>query len=120
MKLSGKKDIDWWAMELEAEKTYRIEVKGSFSGNGSLKDPRSKLYDSSGSTIVAHNTWCCRDSDNIITSLDTRFTYTVPAGQGGTYYLQVDTPLVRMRAKDDPAAYNLWRSGTYTIYVTEQ
>ena len=42
-------DTDWFAVELEAGKAYRIELKGASTGDGTLDDPEMRgIYDSNG------------------------------------------------------------------------
>ena len=49
-------DRDWFAVELEAGGTYRIDVKGDISGDGSLYDPLiDGIYDSEGCLFA--DTW---------------------------------------------------------------
>lgn len=45
-------DRDWFAVELEAGTTYRFDLDGSPSGDGSLHDPYLRgIYDAAGALI---------------------------------------------------------------------
>ena len=83
-------DHDWFAVDLEAGKTYRIEVKGRYTGNGSLRDPNLVgIYDKDGQFIDGTRD---RDSGWNYDSLkdftpDASGTYYVVAAAGG-YLIQ--------------------------------
>ena len=50
---SNARDQDWFAVSLEAGKLYRIEVRGSETGDGTLRDPvLVGMYDASGTFIA--------------------------------------------------------------------
>ena len=46
------RDQDWFAVELEADKTYRIDLEGNWSSAGTLLDPHLRgVYDSDGALL---------------------------------------------------------------------
>ena len=50
---SNARDHDWFAVSLEAGKLYRVEVRGSETGDGTLRDPvLVGMYDASGTFIA--------------------------------------------------------------------
>ena len=101
-------DQDWFAVELEAGKTYQIDTSGVPTGGGTL--PRGNLhgvYDAEGnripgvfdavtSWIIVNHQFVRRDDDQVFFTPDEDGTYYVAASNGGT----TDT-------------------GTYTVRVTE-
>ena len=45
-------DRDWFAVELEADKTYRFDLEGSLTGGGTMRDPYLRgIYDEDGDRI---------------------------------------------------------------------
>ena len=73
-------DRDWYAVELTADKTYMVEIKGSSSNQGTLSDPQLRgIYDSSGNFISGTS------NDDSGYLLDAREFFTPDAD--GTYYL---------------------------------
>ena len=44
-------DLDWFAVTLEAGKSYRIDVEGSDTNAGTMRDPYMLLYDADGNPI---------------------------------------------------------------------
>ena len=94
--------MDWFAVELEAGKTYRIDLKGAPSSNGTLRDLRIRgVYDDDGDkalgTSTTGNTARARGQDDqLLFAPDT----------SGTYYIAASS-LVQIR------------TGTYTLSVTE-
>ena len=45
-------DVDWFAVELEADKMYRIDLEGSPTGGGTVRDPYLRgIYDEDGELI---------------------------------------------------------------------
>ena len=94
-------DRDWFAVTLEAGKTYVVELKGKDTGDGTLKNPYlDGIYDSNGSFV--DGTW----DDDGGTGRNSRATVTVE--EGGTYYVAA------------AAAGDAGRgTGTYTLSVTE-
>ena len=91
-------DRDWFAVTLEAGKSYRIDLEGSRTGGGTLWDPFLRgVHDASG-TLIDDTT-----DDDSGTRPNSRVTFTPE--QGGTFYI----------------AAGAFRSsqGTYTVSVTE-
>lgn len=78
--IGNSSDEDWVAITLTAGETYRIDLTGSSSGNGTLSDPLLRLHSSSGSEIASN--------DDAGGSLESLLTYT--ATTSGTYYLVAD------------------------------
>ena len=75
-------DTDWFAVELEKDKTYRIDMKGHTPENGlSLRLPQiNAIYDSDGEFLV--NTWSSDESDSHYL-----FRVTYHARASSTYYI---------------------------------
>ena len=88
-------DEDWFAVDLEASKTYQIELEGSLTGGGSLYEARLGLY-SPDSDLIENVT-------DLLEDRNSRLTFTPTAD--GTYYL------VAGGAADD--------MGTYTLSVRD-
>lgn len=86
-------DQDWVRITLTAGQAYDIDLRGSISGSGTLRDPYLRLYDSAG-RLIAQN-------DDSGGTLESHLTYT-PATTG-TYYLSA-------------GAYANW-SGSYSLSV---
>ncbi len=90
-------DIDGWTVMLEEDQTYQIDLKGLDTGDGTLPDPWISLYD---------------PGDNFLTDdvgggvgRNSRITYTVPSGQGGRYYIYVESD--QLIAHSNLATYTL-------------
>ena len=96
-------DIDWWFVTLEAGKTYIFQVRGPASNGGTLVDPETRLLDRNRHAFLGHPLLDVSPSGT--TDRDAKMVYTVPAGEGGNYYLDV--------SKTQAA------TGTYTVEVTE-
>ena len=95
-------DRDWFAVPLEAGKTYRIDLKGSPTGDGTLSDPHLHgVHDAAGNRLR-----CTTDYDSG-TGRNSRATFTV--GADATYY-------VAAGGYNSGAYYS---EGTYTLSVTE-
>lgn len=92
--IGGAYDRDWVRITLTGSTSYDIDLLGSPSGSGTLRDPYLRLYDSSG-TLVAYND----DSG----SLESHLTFT--PGSTGTYYISA-------------GAYSS-HTGTYLLTVEE-
>ena len=92
------RDRDWFAVELEAGKTYRFDLEGASTGDGTLRYPYLRgIYDANGDRIDG------------TTNGDTYLTYNsrvyFTPDEGATYYVSA-------------SAYGFSR-GTYTLAVTE-
>ena len=92
-------DRDWFAVALEADKTYRIDVKGDTADDygGTLHNPSFSMHDSSGNAINL------AADDNSGVGLNARLAAFAP-DTDGTYYVEVG----------DPGGL-----GTYTVAVQE-
>ena len=91
-------DFDWFAVELEAGKTYRFDLKGSPTDAGTLSNPfLNGLYDAAGDLIAGTT------NDNDGTGYNSRVTFT--ATEDATYYVAA-------------GAYESL-TGTYTLSVSE-
>ena len=90
-------DRDWFAVTLQAGKTYQVDLKGRPSGDGTLKDPYlDGIYDASGKRLRG-----TRDDDDG-KGLNSRVTFA--PDEDGTYYVAAGT----------------WRgAGTYKLSVSE-
>ena len=93
-------DGDWFAVVLEAGKTYQIDLEGEYGGGGTLEDPfLENIRDSSG-TQIDDTFNDDADFENDID--DSQITFTPTAA--GTYYL---------------VASRNGATGTYTLSVRE-
>ena len=99
--LSEKFDEDWIGIELEAGKTYKINLSGRGSKGDEAEDTILKLYDAGG-TLRAENDDI--DTANRIYDSELEFTPTTT----GTYYLS---------ASSYSANPNRDNSGAYTLTV---
>ena len=96
--VGSQRDHDWFAVTLEAGKTYRIDVKGYYTGDGTLVDPvLDGVYDATGGFIDGTGD----DNGGIFRNSLKLFT----PGADGTYHVAV-------RAQGDA-------TGTYTVAVEE-
>ena len=90
-------DRDWFAVELEKGKAYRIDLEGSGTNAGTLRDPYLRgIYDSEGHYIGGST------DDDDGTGRNSRVVFT--AETAGTYYVSAGTS---------------YGSGTYKLSVTE-
>ena len=96
--IGSNTDHDWFAVELEAGRTYRIDLEGEETGRGTQDDPYLRgIYNAGGSLIP--NT----ENDDVIDgNLNSRVTFRATAD--GTYYLEAST-------------FN--DTGTYTLSVRD-
>ena len=91
-------DRDWYAVTLEAGKSYRLDLEGSGTDAGTLTDPYLRgVYDADGNLIRG------TDNDNGGTGWNSRLWF--DAGTAGTHYVA--------------AAANGYRHGTYLVSVAE-
>ena len=72
-------DTDWFRITLTAGKTYRFDLEGSATGQGTLSDPFLRLRDSTGAAVT--NAF----ADDGGTGLNSRFTFAITTT--GTYFL---------------------------------
>ncbi|NML14071.1 pre-peptidase C-terminal domain-containing protein [Azohydromonas caseinilytica] len=103
-------DADWFRITLNAGQTYRLEVLGQDSSNGTLTDPLLRLYNGSGVQLAS--------DDDGGTGLDALLTYTPTAT--GTYYLSAGaygsgTGSYRVRASSDDFAASTATGGSAAL-----
>ena len=96
--IEGWDDRDWFAVTLDAGKTYRIDLKGAGTDDGTLWDPYLRGVHDADGNLLAGTT-----NDNSGADLSSRVYFT--AGADATYYVAAGA-----------AGYY---SGTYTLSVTE-
>ena len=115
-RIGSNGDRDWFAVDLEAGKAYRFDLKGSLTGDGTLDDPYLRgIYDEDSELIAGttnddggrvHNS-------RVYFTPDEDATYYVSAGAGrsdvGTYRLKV-TDL-----SDDDYAADSTTTGTVVV-----
>ena len=111
-------DRDWFEVTLEAGKTYRIDLKGSPTGDGTLRDPFLRgVHDADGALIpgTANNNGGDDRNSRVFFTAEDNGTYYVAAGakgsRTGTYTLSV-TEFVD--DSDDYAA-GTWTTGTVAV-----
>ena len=97
-RIEYERERDWFAVDLEADKTYRIDLKGLRTGDGTLSNPYLRGVRDANGHRIANTT-----DDNDGAGYNSRVTFT--AEDTGTYY-------VAAGAKGS-------REGTYTLSVTE-
>ena len=91
-------DRDWFAVELEAGKSYRIDQKGSWTGDGTLEHTYLRgIYNEDGDRYAGTTDWGSGVGVN-------SYVYFTP-DEDATYYVSA-------------GAYGGWR-GTYTLAVSE-
>ena len=102
-KIKTAGDQDWFAVELEAGRTYQIDLEGISTGRGSLADPLlfPGIYDASGSLIP--NT----EDDDGGEDINSRVIFTPTAD--GTYYISASGYIDRDNLN----------TGTYTLSVRD-
>ena len=88
-------DTDWFRVDLEAGKTYQIDLEGADGGRGTLADPLLSFFDTSGSIITTN--------DDKPANLDSQLVETATAT--GTWYLG--------------AGGSVNETGTYTLSVRD-
>ena len=98
-------DHDWFAVELEAGSTYRIDLEGSWTGGGTMRNPHlGSVRDADGVRILY-----TRDDDGGA-GYNARVTFT--ATDAGTYYLVAGNSYVYTGGGEYDS------KGTYTLSVT--
>ncbi len=96
-------DRDWFEVTLEAGTTYRIDLKGRDSGDGTLRNPQLYgVHDADGNLVPGTL------NDNGGQGYDSRLEFTPDAS--GTYYISAGAHT--FRGEGDP--------GTYTLSVTRE
>ena len=97
--IESRGDRDWFAVMLEAGRTYQIDLEGSPTGNGTLRDPYLRgIYDADGNFIAGTT-----DDDG---GEDRNSYVEFTAVDAGAYYVAA-------------GAYGS-REGTYTLTVVEE
>ena len=91
-------DTDWFAVTLQAGYTYRFDMEGADSGDGTLSDPFMRIRDSSGTSLDSND-----DSGTGLNARISGFT----ASYSGTHYISAGTSLVA------------GETGTYRVSATE-
>ena len=109
------RDQDWFEVTLEAGKTYRIDLKGSPSGDGTLRNPHLRgVHDEHGDLIAgtANNNGGTGRNSRVLFTPDEDGTYYIAAGghgnRSGTYTLSV-------REFTDDYAAGTETTGTVTV-----
>ena len=98
-------DHDWFAVELEAGSTYRIDLEGSWTGGGTMRNPHlGSVRDADGVRILY-----TRDDDGGV-GWNSRVRFT--ATDAGTYYLVAGNSYVYTGGGEYDS------KGTYTLSVT--
>ena len=97
--IETRRDVDWFAVELVAGRTYIIDLEGADSGGGTLGDTVLRgLYDSGGNRVAETQSHDGGAGD------DARLTFT--ATETGTHYIA--------------ARGHRTETGTYTVRVTDE
>ena len=108
--LEFRGDRDWFAVTLVAGQTYRIDLKGSETGDGTLGDPElGGIFDSRGTLIpftTGQNVGAHRDAGN-----NSRVFFT--PSEDGTFYIEAST------YRNEAGHYEGRATGTYTLAVAE-
>ena len=121
--INSQRDHDWFAVTLEAGKTYRIDVKGLFTGDGTLGYPvLDGVYDATGGYIDG-----TFDYDSGVGGNSLKL-FTPEAG--GTYYVAVrehhhrtgtytvaveEVPTVAVEEVPDDFSGSVWTTGTVAV-----
>ncbi len=96
-------DRDWFAVELEAGRTYRIDLRGSPTGDGTLADTfLRRILDSEGNKTTGDGSGRTYN-DNHGGTVNSRVTFT--ATESGTHYIE--------------ASGDRDETGTYTLSVAD-
>ena len=96
-------DHDWFRVIFVAGTTYRIDIRGSWTGHGTLRDTRiAGIYDSNGNLIGG------TADDNSGVDTEARTIFTAPTA--GTYY-------IAFARGEFP--FPTQNSGTYRVEVAE-
>ena len=116
--VEGRGDIDWYAVELEAGKTYRVDLWAAWNGHGTLFDPYLHgVYDSDGNFVAG------TVNDDGGSGRNSRASFSVT--QGGTYYIAAGAAgghpeAIADLAGSTPHPYPLETyAGTYQVSVTD-
>ena len=97
-RIDVRRDRDWFAVTLESGKTYRIDLKGAPTGDGTLLDPHLHgIHDANGNLLEGTT------NDNDGSGLNSQVHFT--ANADATYYVA--------------AGSSEWLTGSYTLAVEE-
>ena len=111
-------DRDWFAVELIANKTYRIDLKGSRTGDGTLTDPFLRgVYDDNGVRIAGtgnNNGGTGRNSQVEFTADDTG-TYYVAAGSNGNQEGDYTLSVTELAGRRDDFASTTGTTGAVEV-----
>ena len=94
--VAGEGDVDFFAVDLDAGKTYQFDLEGADTSRGTMEDPYLALYDGSLTQI--------ENNDDSSANSNSRIVYTATAT--GTYYLEA-------------AESTGVSTGTYTLSVSD-
>ena len=98
-------DVDWFAVDLEADKTYRIDLQGAHHDHGTIKDSTLRgIYENSGALIAG--TTADRGGSGFY---DNRLDFTPT--ESGTYFVAAGTA--------DTERDVTFTEGTYRLSVTD-
>ena len=81
-------DADWYSVDLVAGETYTFLMLRD--GANPHEDPLLQLIGTNGASIVATNDDIDSDGDGQGDNRNSLISYTVPAGEGGTYYVSAE------------------------------
>ena len=102
--INHPRDRDWFEVTLEANTTYRIDLEGMSTGDGTLYDPYLRgVYDEHGVLLAGTS-----NNDGGTGLRNSRVTFTAP--KDGTYYVA---------AGGNKAWASTYSEGTYTLSVTD-
>ena len=116
-------DRDWFAVTLETGKTYRIDLKGSDSGGGTLlQDPYLRGIHNADGTLIGGTTnnnrnWSTFDSRTYFTA-SADDTYYVSAGAHGGHVGTYKVSVTEVEVTDDYAA-DVTTTGTVAVGGSE-
>ena len=100
-------DQDWFRVSLDAGKTYRIDLEGSSTDDGTLSVPHLRVYDGDGNWVGVYDSsgdWVSYAFDTF-SGVGTNSRFFFDAETAGTYYIA--------------ASGHQNRTGTYRLSVTE-
>ena len=110
-------DRDWFAVTLEAGMNYRIDLKGSSTGRGTLPDPELHgIHDSDGNRIAGttNDDGGIGDNSHLYFMPDADGTYYVAAGAGG-YQAGIGTYELSVTSLTDDYAADTTTTGAVTV-----
>ena len=112
--IEAQGDRDWFAVTLEAGKTYQIDMEGSPTDAGTLANPLLlSMHDADGNEVRSSDGgWLYTGDGDSGEGLNARSTFT--ADESGTYYVHAGSG--GFRDADDSHGRSL---GTYTLSVEE-